>query len=210
MIGMFRQAILFSLLSVCSFAAEGQPEKPAAAYQGHYQQGNITVVAFPIRDKKQVEKELHKSLAKLSLVPVKLIVTNEGADDVLIEGEPARLIDSFGDRYRPLSGEELFELVAKMERGRSGPPVRIGIPLPGGSKAAERLGQVRRLLDQVLLASSVAPRGETRAFFLFFKIPNEKGHFEGAHLYLPELRNMRTGEELMFLEFALAKPPGRG
>ena len=132
------------------------------------------------------------------LLPVFLIITNDGDQPIALTGMRAELVTAGHSKLEELSNDDIFRRVAHIS-GSSTSPGRVGpIPLPGNTKNKKAQKQYEEILAANFAAEAVEPH-TTKGGFLFFDIYNVKQPVQGAHIYLTGIRDA-TGNELMYFE----------
>ena len=177
----------------------------ANQYPSHQQQGSITIAAdaYDSREKLKSAFDL-KELDDAGIRPVHVIVTNQGEDPIEITSAEVRLLDSSNRSLEPLAIEEVLRAVLYKDKGdppQKRAPSRLPIPKGSGRKG-DAFEIEADLLNKSLKDSRFGPH-TTMAGFVFFKVPENQGRLAGYKLYIPQIRNLRTGQELLFFEIEL-------
>jgi hypothetical protein len=204
------------LLATAAWAAReyAAPElRKATAYpaRDEHPQEQLVVAADPY-DTKAKAKIFSLPYQERGILPIYLIITNEGGQPVSLKDMKVQLVTSRNDKISPSDEDDLYRRFAQVNR-RPDLPSRVPLPLPRraprSSIPAEGLDELKRAPFQ---ARAVEP-GATQAGFLFFDVGGIREPLAGAHLYVTGLRD-GGGNELMYFEIALDKylspapPPG--
>ena len=151
----------------------------------------------------------YKGLVSKGVLPVLIVIENRGSETVQIRGEDIYLTlhEEFERQVRPL---ELRQVVGKLEKKK-----KRSIPLPfprslgvGGS-GNKKLDQLQsRFFDMKLIPPSQNDYG-----FVYYDLSGKQMLATLKNVYLPEITNVETREQLMFFEISLKTaveptPPG--
>lgn len=135
-----------------------------------------------------------------SILPLFLIITNDGNQPVTVKGMQAELVTAQRSKLESLTADDVFRRVAHVD-GSSTSPARVG-PIPlGGNKNKKVQKQYEEIMNSIFTAAAVEPH-TTRSGFLFFDVRDVKQPVEGAHVYLTGVRDS-NGNELMYFEVPL-------
>ena len=131
------------------------------------------------------------------LLPVFLVITNDGDQPVALTSMRAELVTAGRTKLESLTNDDVFRRVAHISGGTNAPP-RVGpIPLPGNkNKKAQK--QYEEILTAHFAAEAVEPH-TTKSGFLFFDVAGVRQPVDGAHIYLTGI-NDAGGNELMYFE----------
>ena len=173
-------------------------------------QAATTFPAVEIHDKEQVaiavepydtkEKESIFRVDYLGhgVMPVRLIVTNNGDKPISLRDARILFYTAHGDRIQAAEPADVERLMTRTEReGKK-------IPMPGPfpsikmkPKASNK--QVEQDFDQFEYQALVVEPHTTRAGFLFYDVSQLDHPLEGAKLHLHAIRNA-DGQELFYFE----------
>jgi len=131
------------------------------------------------------------------ILPVLLIITNDGDQPVTLKDMRAQLINARRAKMEGLEVEDVFRRVAHIQ-GSSNPRTVGPITLPGGSKNKKAQQQYDEITRAHFAAQAVEPHS-TRSGFLFFDVQNVQQPVAGAHIYLTGVHD-NNGTELMYFE----------
>ena len=136
--------------------------------------------------------------AEEGILPVLLIVTNDGDQPLSLKDLRAQLVTSRRTKLEGLDVDDVFRRVAHIQ-GSSTSPARVGpLPLPGGNKNKKAQQQYDEILRAHFAAQAVEPH-TTKSGFLFFDVQDVKQAVAGSNIYLTGIRDNR-GTELMYFE----------
>jgi hypothetical protein len=135
------------------------------------------------------------------ILPVLLIITNDGDQPVTLKDMRAQLINARRAKMEALEVEDVFRRVAHIQ-GNSNPRTVGPITLPGGNKNKKAQQQYDEITRAHFAAQAVEPHS-TRSGFLFFDVQNVQQPVAGAHIYLTGVRD-NNGTELMYFEVPVA------
>lgn len=178
--------------------------EPAGTYLFRQQQGAITIAADPYETQEKIKTAFDlKELEKIGIVPVHVIVTNDGEDTIAVSGEDINLLDSSNRSFEPLPVDEVVRAV--VYKGAAPATGRRPSPLPfptGGGRKGDAFEIETDLTNKALTDLRVPPKN-TRGGFVFFRLPNNRMRLGGYKVYIPEIRNLKTRQNLLFFEIEL-------
>ena len=176
--------------------------QPATTYPAHdeHSDESVTVAVDPydMADKARI---FTINYADANLLPIFVIITNDGDQPVALTGLKVEFITSKRAKLSPATQDDLYRRISHPTR----PGARtIPFPIPTGraksSVSNKSLDEIQRAQFS---ARAVEPHS-TQAGFFFFDIDGINTPLPGAHLYLTGVRNSK-GDELMYFEIALEK-----
>jgi hypothetical protein len=179
--------------------------EPAKTYPFHQQQGAVTIAADPYETREKIKTAFDlKELDQAGIVPVHVIVTNEGKDTIAVSGEDINLLDSNNRSFESIPIDEIVRAVVYKGSPRtSRSPSPSPIPLPrGGGRRGDAFEIETDLTNKALKELRVAPQA-TAGGFVFFRLPDNRMRLGGHKVYIPEVRNLKTQENLLFYEIEL-------
>jgi len=136
------------------------------------------------------------------LLPVLLIITNEGGQPVALTGMQVELVTGKRVRLQPATEDDIYRRVAHQPLHGDQPSAN---PLPFPRKVKRSLKkEEQEEIDNSRFAAKAVEARTTRAGFLFFDIEGVNEPLAGAHLYVSGLRNSQ-GQELIFFDIPLEK-----
>jgi len=177
--------------------------EPAKTYEFHQQQGPITIAADPYETKEKIKTAFDlKELEQMGIVPVHIIISNDGEDPIAISGQDINLLNSNNRSLAALPVDEVVRAIVYKEGPRTS---RSPSPLPfprGSGRRGDAFEIETDLTNKSLRELRVSPK-TTSGGFVFFKLPNNRMKLGGYKVYIPELHNMRTRQSLLFFEIDL-------
>jgi hypothetical protein len=179
--------------------------EPARTYAFHQQQGPVTIAADPYetRDKIKTAFDL-KELDEADIVPVHVIITNEGDDTIAISGKDVNLLDSRNRSFQPLPIDEVVRAVVYKGSPRaSRSPSPSPLPIPRGSGRRGDAFEIETDLTNKALKDLRIPPKTTSGGFVFFRLPDNRMRLGGYKVYVPEIQNLKTQQNLLFFEIEL-------
>ena len=134
------------------------------------------------------------------ILPVLLIVTNDGDQPILLKNMSAQLVTAQRSKLDGLEVDDVFRRVAHIQ-GNSTPPPKMGPITLGGNKNKKAQQQYDEIMRANFAAEAVEPH-TTKSGFLFFDVRGVNHFIAGAHIYLTGIRD-NSGNELMYFEIPL-------
>jgi hypothetical protein len=182
------------ILSIASSLPAAEPFRAgSASTYAHQSAEKVTVGAKSFDKPDLVEQAFGKKLdlLKYGIVPVLVVIENNGKEAIDLQNIEVNLVAADGRRATAVSPQELMHL--------NGPTKR-----PGLSKTPIPLPKKRNPLEspEIVARSFVArivPPGDNASGFFYFEAEPEKGD----KLYLSGMRHARSGQEILYFEFAL-------
>jgi len=135
-------------------------------------------------------------------VPVHIIISNDGEDPIAISEQDINLLDSNNRSFEALPVDEVVRAIVYKEGPRTS---RNPSPLPfprGSGRRGDAFEVETDLTNKSLRDLRVSPRTNSGGF-VFFRLPNNRMKLEGYKVYIPEIRNVKTRQSLLFFEIDL-------
>jgi hypothetical protein len=201
------RAFLFGLIFAVSLWAAYKSLKvkvePAGTYAFHQQQGPIIIAADPYETREKIKTAFDlKELDESGIVPVHVVITNDSEDRIAVAGTEIRLLDWNNRAFEPVPIDEVVRAVVyKGDPRTQRTPSRLPIPR-GSGRRGDAFEIETDLTNKALRDLRVAPKS-TSGGFVFFKLPGNRMRLGGYKVYVPEIRNLRTRENLLFFEIEL-------
>jgi len=173
-----------------------QPATSFAAVEVHEKE-KVSIAAEPY-DTKQKESIFRVDYLGHGVMPVRLIVTNDGDRPISLRDARILFQTRSGERIQAAEPEDIERLMTRKERegGR--------IPMPGPiptiklkPKASNK--EIEEDFNQFEYQALVVEPHSTRAGFLFYDVSQLDHPLQGAKMHLHELRDA-TGNELFYFE----------
>lgn len=137
---------------------------------------------------------------QLGMLPILLVVTNDGDQPVLLAGMKAELVTVDRAKLSPVTPDDI-------ERRLSHPSASANrYPLPFPTKRAKGgvSQEAREEIENAQFGAKAVEPHSTQAGFLFFDVQGVATPLAGAHFYLTGVKNAQ-GHELMYFEVPLEK-----
>ena len=190
------------LAVVCVAAKEFSmpPARAATTYPAHDQHSDeaVTVAVDPY-DTPERQNVFSAHYGEVGLLPVFVVVTNDGDQPVVMTGMKAELVTTDRSKRAPATVDDIY-------RRLSHPSPRNNYPLPFPTKKIKG-GVSKQTLEEIQRARfgarAVEPHS-SQAGFLFFDISELSGTISGARFYLTGVKDS-NGNELMYFEVPLEK-----
>ena len=177
----------------------------AGNYPSHVKQGSLTIAANPYQTWEKLKTVFDiKELDRKGVIPIHVIITNEGEETIAVNGEDIHLLDSKNHSIEGLSTEDVVRFVSgKTNPGSSRNPPSSPFPLPRtGGRRGDIFEIETDLTNKSLREVRVSPKS-TVGGFVYFQLPDMQRDLRGHKIYIPEIKNVRSGESLLFFEIEL-------
>jgi hypothetical protein len=179
--------------------------QPATTYPARDQHSDESVtVAVDPYDLPEKAVIFTTDYADADMLPVFVIVTNDGDEPITLNGMTAEFITSNRTKLTPATQDDLYRRLSRPRQPGKRLPIPLPIPRPNsrpkGTVSAKALDEMQRAQFS---ARAVEPHS-TQAGFLFFDIAGIDTPLPGAHFYLSGLRSAK-GDDLLYFEIALEK-----
>jgi hypothetical protein len=185
----------FSIACVAAKEFSMPAARSAPTYSAHDQHSDERVtVAIDPYDTPEKASIFSAHYAEVGMLPVFVVVTNDGDQPVVMTGMNAQLVTMDRSKLAPATVDDIY-------RRLSHPSPRNNYPLPfptnkiKGGVNKQTLGEIRR---SQFAARAVEPHS-TQAGFLFFDVADLSGSLSGARFYLTGIRDS-NGNDLMYFE----------
>lgn len=207
-IRLFSYALLLSVCFCAQVVAGYKSIKvktePAKSYAFHQQQGSITIAADPYETKEKIKTAFDlKELEQMGIVPVHIIISNEGEDPIVISGQSIILLDSNNRSFEPLPVDEVVRTIVYKEGPPRTSPSPSRLPFPrGDGRRGDAFEIETDLTNKSIRDLRTGPKANAGGF-VFFRLPNNRMRLGGYKVYIPEIRNLKTQQNLLFFEIDL-------
>jgi hypothetical protein len=179
----------------------GQPATSFAAVEVHADE-KVAIAAEPY-DTREKEAIFRIDYLAHGVMPVRLIVTNNGDKPISLRDARILFQTAAGDRIQAALPEDVERLMTRKERQGG------SIPLPGPlpkiklkPKASNK--DIEADFDQFEYGALAVEPHTTRAGFLFYDVSELNHPLIGAKMHLHAIRNAQ-GDELFFFEIPFDK-----
>jgi len=178
-----------------------QPATSFAAVEVHDNE-KVAIAAEPYDTKEKASLFRVDYLAH-GVLPVRLIVTNNGSRPINLGQARILFQTAAGDRIQAAEPEDVERLMNRKEREGA----KIPLPGPIPSIHLKPKGSIKEIaadFDQFEYGAIVVQPHTTRAGFLFYDVSDLDHPLKGAKLHLHKLRDA-DGNELFFFEIPFDK-----
>jgi hypothetical protein len=162
----------------------------------------VAVAAEPY-DTKEKESIFRVDYLAHGVMPIRLIVTNNGDRPISLRDARILFQDANGDRIQAAEPEDVERLMTRKDR--EGGKIPLPGPLPPiHTKAKASNKDIEQDFDQFEYGALVVEPHTTRAGFLFYDVSQLDHPLEHAKLHLHELRDA-DGNQLFYFEIPFDK-----
>jgi hypothetical protein len=178
-----------------------QPAPSFAAVESHADE-HVAIAAEPY-DTKEKESIFRVDYLSHGVMPVRLIVTNEGDRPISLRDARILFETATGERIQAAEPEDVERLMTRKEREGSRIPIPGPIPpIHTHPKASDK--EIEDDFDTFEYQALAVEAHTTRAGFLFYDVSDLTHPLRGAKLYLRDLRDA-DGNELFYFEIPFDK-----
>ncbi len=178
-----------------------QPATTFAAVEVHDDE-KVAIAAEPY-DTKEKESIFHVDYLSHGVIPIRLIVTNNGDRPISLRDARILFLTAAGDKIPAAEPEDVERLMTQKER--QGGKIPMPGPIPSiklKPKASNK--EIEEDFDQFEYQALVVEPHTTRAGFLFYDVSQLDHPLIGAKLHLHKLRDA-DGQELFYFEIPFDK-----
>jgi hypothetical protein len=173
-----------------------QPATSFAAVEVHEEE-KVAIAAEPY-DSKEKESLFKVDYLSHGVMPIRLIVTNNGDRPISLRDARILFMTSAGDKIQAAEPEDVERLMTQKERQGSKIPMPGPIPaIKLKPKASNK--DIESDFDTFEYQALVVEPHTTRAGFLFYDVSQLDHPLKGAKMHLHELRDA-DGKELFYFE----------
>jgi len=164
-----------------------------ASDYAHQSSDQVTIGAKPFDNEELTTSAFGKKadLLKYGVLPVLVVVENKRDKALDLRNLEVSLVASDGRHVTAVSPEDVPFLATS---GKHPTPQVVPIPLPKKKNPLDTPSLIERAFSAKIL-----PPGDSASGFFYFEARPESGD----KLYLNGLRDERSGEEIMYFEFAM-------
>ncbi len=196
-------ALAVLLIPVLCLAAKdfvmpaAQPARTYPAHDEHPMEAvTVAVDPYDMADKASIFS-IH--YAEVGLLPVFLVMTNDGSQAVTLAGMKAELITVSRTKISPATEDDVFRRLSRPSASTTPNPLPWPRKVKGGVSK-----QAREEIQNAQFGARAVEPHTTQAGFLFFDVAGISAPLAGAHFYLTGMRDAK-GNELMYFEVPLEK-----
>jgi hypothetical protein len=174
----------------------------AKTYPAHdsSEKEKVTVAADPYDLPGKTQGVFRIKYKEEELLPLLLIITNDGAQPVALTDLQVELVTSRRVKLHPATEDDVYRRIARQPM-RGDQPSANPLPFPRKVKRSVKKEEQQEIQDSRFAAKAVEAHA-TQAGFLFFDVEGIGNPLAGAHLYVSGLRNGQ-GQELIFFDIPL-------
>jgi len=178
-----------------------QPATTFAAVEAHEDE-KVAIAAEPY-DTREKEAIFRVDYLSHGVMPVRLIVTNNGDRPISLRDARILFVTAAGDRIEAADPEDVERLMSNKYREGSKIPMPSPIPkIKLKPKASDK--EVEQDFDTFEYGALVVEPHTTRAGFLFYDVSGLAQPLQGGKLHLHKLRDA-DGNELFYFEIPFDK-----
>jgi hypothetical protein len=173
--------------------------RPAASYPAHdYHSAEKTTVGLDPYSTSEKSSIFVVPYHELGLLPVLLIITNDGDAPIELSDMKAQLVAGDGTKLSPATEDDVYRRVSHPNASNT----RVPLPFPTKrAKGGVNTKEWSEIQSAQFKAKAVEPRS-SQAGFLFFDVSEVSNPLPGARFYLTGVRDS-SGNQLMYFEVAL-------
>lgn len=180
------------------------PAEPARTYPAHESHDDEKVcIAIDPFDTPAKAKVFKINYQGKGFLPIRLIISNDGDDYLMLTDAKIQYITSGRDKIDPATTDDVYRRVVHLKRNPSSSRIPLPIPRGGGSPVSKDAKEAVDELDQAQFVPNPVDPHSLRSGFLFFDISGIKDPEVGGHLYLTGLR--MGNKELFYFDIPLEK-----
>jgi hypothetical protein len=193
-------------LALPALATEHQPPpvQPATSFAAVelHDKEKVAIAAEPY-DTKEKESLFRVDYLGHGVMPVRLIVTNNGDRPISLRDARILFQTSAGDRIQAAEPEDVERLMTRKDR--EGGKIHMPGPLPNiHTKPKGSNKEIEADFDEFEYGALVVEPHTTRAGFLFYDVSELDNPLRGSKMHLHKLRDA-DGNELFFFEIPFDK-----
>jgi hypothetical protein len=174
------------------------PVQPATTYPAVevHDKEHVAIAVEPF-DTKEKESIFRVDYLAHGVMPVRLIVTNQGDKPISLRDARILFYTAGGDKIQAAEPEDVERLMTRADR--EGKKIPLPGPLPPiKTKAKASNKAIEEDFNQFEYGALVVEPHTTRAGFLFYDVSQLDHPLEGAKMHLHKLRNADGGELFYF------------
>lgn len=176
-------------------ASEKEFQVGAASDYAHQSSDQVTVGAKSFDNEELTSSAFGKKteLLRYGVLPVLVVVENKRDKALDLRDIEVSLVAGDG-RHAPAVSPEDLPFLATQGKHPSQTGVKVPVPLPKKKNPLDTPALVERAFSAKML-----PAGDSASGFFYFEAKPE----QGDKLYLNGLRDIRSGQQIMYFEFPL-------
>ena len=178
---------------------------PAEGYASRQSQGPVTIAADPYPSETRIRTAFDvKGLSKLGLVPINIIISNQGPYALSVNGATITLLDPEYGSLPAIPPIAVVKMVLNQARGRRRTLDRFPLPrtrIPG-SRLEKRVFEMETDFIRKSLKRRIRPRA-TAWGFVFFQLPEKQSSLTGYKIIISDIENDKTKQQLLYFDIEL-------
>jgi hypothetical protein len=204
--GFRRLPSLALLLTIPALASDHRPPavQPATSFAAvEVHDDEKVAIAVEPYDTKEKESLFRVDYLGHGVMPVRLIVTNNGNKPISLRDARILFLTAAGDKIQAAEPEDVERLMTRKER--EGKRIPMPGPIPAIKMKPKASNQdIEQDFNTFEYGALVVEPHTTRAGFLFYDVSELDHPLEGAKLHLHKLRDA-DGKELFYFEIPFEK-----
>jgi hypothetical protein len=179
------------------------PAVAARTYPAHEAHDDEKVcIAIDPFDRPEKAKIFKINYQEKGFLPIRLIVSNDGDDYLMMNSLKIQYITAWRDKIDPATTDDIYRRVVHLKRNPSNP--RVPLPFPRNGSPVNKEGkEAVEELDQAQFVPNPVDPHSLRSGFLFFDISEIPRPEVGAHLYVTGLK--KGNKELFYFDIPLER-----
>lgn len=166
--------------------------QPAATYPAHESHANEKVsIGIDPYDNDAKAAAFKVKYKNYSVLPVRLIISNDGDAPLMLDNMKIELITASKDKLQPAIIDDILRKLARPEKAVSRSP--LPIPLPHDRNPISR--DARQEIETLMFVNVPVTPHSTNSGFLFFDIAGIDNPESQAHLFIS---GIRAGDQELF------------
>jgi len=204
--GFRRLPLLALLLAIPALASDHRPPavQPATSFAAvEVHDDEKVAIAVEPYDTKEKESIFRVDYLGHGVMPVRLIVTNNGSKPISLRDARILFLTSAGEKIQAAEPEDVERLMTRKER--EGKRIPMPGPIPAIKMKPKASNQdIEEDFNTFEYGALVVEPHTTRAGFLFYDVSELDHPLQGAKLHLHKLRDA-DGKELFYFEIPFEK-----
>jgi hypothetical protein len=202
--------VLFVLCTIMGFALclaakdfikpAAQPAKTYPAHDDHTDE-KVAIAADPY-DTGDKSKIFSVNFHEHGLLPVFLVVTNDGSQPISIANMQVTLTTANRSKLTPITTEDIYRRLTNPRANTD--PTPLPIPLPHKKVKGTISPKEKDEIESSRFAARAVEPHTTQSGFLFFDVEDIDAPLTGAHIYVTGVNDAK-GTELMYFEIPMGK-----
>jgi hypothetical protein len=174
--------------------------KPAQTYPAHddHTDEKVAIAADPY-DNVEKAKIFSVNFHEHGIVPIFLIVTNDGGQPISIANLQVTLTTANRDKLTPISTEDIYRRISNPQVNEHPPEP---IPIPHKKVKGTVSEKERNEIESSQFAAKAVEPHNSQSGFLFFDVEGITAPLAGAHIFVSHVNDAK-GTELFYFDIPL-------